>query len=76
METEPRPSTPAERDSSAHGDASDVVDGPIGDAHLVVYGRAGLAWREKRRLEARGRAHFELGSRERDPAVVREHVLV
>jgi hypothetical protein len=35
METEPRPSTPAERDSSAHGDASDVVDGPIGDAHLV-----------------------------------------
>jgi hypothetical protein len=35
METEPRASTPAERDSSADGDASDVVDGPIGDAHLV-----------------------------------------
>ncbi len=48
----------------------------IGDARVTVYRRAGLAWREYRRLEARHRAHFELGGRTRDPAVVREHVLV
>jgi hypothetical protein len=48
----------------------------IGDARVIVYERKGLAWREVRRLEARQRAHFEIGSRERDPAVVREHVLV
>ncbi len=48
----------------------------IGDARVTVYKRAGLGWREYRRLEARHRAHFELGSRTRDPAVVREHVLV
>jgi len=52
------------------------VNTEIGDARIVVYERAGLAWREKRRLESRGRAHFEIGGRERDPAVVREHVLV
>jgi hypothetical protein len=35
-----------------------------------------LAWREHRQLESRGRAHFELGGRIRDAAVVREHKLV
>src|SRR6185369_6361740 len=29
----------------------------IGDAHLTVYRRAGVSWREHRRLQARGRAH-------------------
>lgn len=48
----------------------------IGDARLTVYKRKGLGWREYRRLEARHRAHFELGGRTRDPAVVRDHVLV
>ncbi|MGE5187146.1 MAG: tocopherol cyclase family protein [Acidobacteriota bacterium] len=48
----------------------------IGDARVTVYRRSGLGWREHRRLEARHRAHFELGGRTRDPAVVREHVLV
>jgi hypothetical protein len=48
----------------------------IGDARVVVYKRAGLTWREHRRLEGRRRAHFELGGRVRDPAVVREHVHV
>ncbi len=48
----------------------------IGDARVIVYKRAGLGWREYRRLEAPGRAHFELGGRTRDPAVVRDHVLV
>jgi len=41
-----------------------------------VYRRSGLKWREHRTIEARGRAHFELGSRVRDPAVTREHTLV
>jgi hypothetical protein len=48
----------------------------IGDARVTVWKRAGLRWREHRRLEARGRAHFEVGGRTRDPAVTREHVLV
>ena len=48
----------------------------IGNARLTVYRRAGLGWREHRRLAATHRAHFELGSRVRDPAVTREHTLV
>jgi hypothetical protein len=35
MDTEPRDTRHAERDASPDRDASDVVDGPIGDAHLV-----------------------------------------
>ena len=35
MDTEPRDTGHAERDSAPDRDASDVVDGPIGDAHLV-----------------------------------------
>ena len=48
----------------------------IGDARVTVYKRAGFAWREHRTLEGKGRAHFELGARVRDPAVTREHTLV
>jgi hypothetical protein len=48
----------------------------IGDARVVVYKRAGLGWREHRLLESHGRAHFEIGSRTRDPLVVRPHQLV
>jgi hypothetical protein len=48
----------------------------IGDAHVTVWKRAGFGWREVRRLDSKGRAHFEIGGRMRDPAVVRDHVLV
>jgi hypothetical protein len=48
----------------------------IGDATLTVSRRSGLGWHEVRRLESRGRAHFELGGRECDPAVTRRHVTV
>ncbi len=48
----------------------------IADARLVVYKRSGLRWREHRRLEARRRAHFEVGGRERDPSVTRPHATV
>ena len=48
----------------------------IGDARVTVYRRAGLRWREHRTIEAKRRAHFELGARTRDPAVEREHTLV
>jgi hypothetical protein len=44
----------------------------IGRAHVTISKRAGLGWREVRTLE--GTAHFEIGGRERDPAVAREHV--
>ena len=48
----------------------------IGDARVTVYKRAGLGWKEFRRLEGRRRAHFEIGGRTRDPEVTRSHVLV
>jgi hypothetical protein len=48
----------------------------IGDVRMTVFKRKGLGWREHRRLESIGRAHFEVGGRERDPAVAREHVTV
>ena len=48
----------------------------IGDARVTVLKRAGLGWREHRTIEGKRRAHFELGARSRDPAVVREHTLV
>ncbi|NVB80334.1 MAG: hypothetical protein HOV81_18215 [Kofleriaceae bacterium] len=48
----------------------------IGDARITIHRRAGLRWREHRRLEGKRRAHFELGGRVRDPAVTREHILV
>lgn len=48
----------------------------IGDARLTVWKRSGLGWREHRRLEAKGRAHFETGGRVRDDAVTRRHTLV
>jgi hypothetical protein len=48
----------------------------IGDARVTVYKRAGLGWREHRRLVSNGRAHFEHGQRTRDPRVTREHILV
>lgn len=48
----------------------------IGDAHVTVWKRAGFGWREHRRLDGKRRAHFELGGRMRDPAIVHDHVLV
>ena len=48
----------------------------IGSATLTVYKRSGLRWLEHRRLSCDGRAHFEVGSRDRDPAVTTPHVLV
>ena len=48
----------------------------IGDARIVVSRRSGLGWREARTLVSHGRAHFELGGRERDPAVTHRHVTV
>jgi hypothetical protein len=43
----------------------------IGDARLTITQRG-----RSRQLVSRGRAHFETGGRDRDPAVTREHVLV
>lgn len=58
------------------GTAVSCANTEIGDARITVSRRAGLGWREHRRLETRGRAHFELGGRTRDPAVTRDHVRV
>ena len=48
----------------------------IGDLRLTVYRRSGTRWREAARLTAPRRGHFEVGSREPDPAVVTDHVTV
>lgn len=48
----------------------------IGDARITVWKRNGTRWREHRRLEARHRAHFEVGGRVRDAQVTRPHALV
>jgi hypothetical protein len=48
----------------------------IGDLRITVFRREGTAWKESARLVAPRRGHFEVGSRERDPAVVKDHVTV
>ncbi len=48
----------------------------IGDARVIVSRRTAFGWREVRLLESHGRAHFEVGSRDPDPAVTRAHVTV
>jgi hypothetical protein len=48
----------------------------IGDAWVIEHRRGAFGWREHRRLSARGRAHFEVGGRERDPRVTRDHQLL
>jgi Tocopherol cyclase len=48
----------------------------IGDARLTLWRRHGLHWLVHRMLEGRGRAHFEIGGRERAASVTREHRLV
>jgi hypothetical protein len=48
----------------------------IGDLRITVFRRAGTGWKEQAKLFAPRRGHFEVGARERDPAVVKDHVLV
>lgn len=49
----------------------------VADLRVTVYERSGLGrWRETARLIAPGRGHFEVGSRQRDPAIVKDHVTI
>ncbi len=48
----------------------------IGDAKITLWRRHGLRWVLHRTLEGRGRAHFEIGGRERAVAVTHDHRLV
>jgi hypothetical protein len=49
----------------------------VADLRVTVYGRSGLGrWREKARLVAPKRGHFEVGARQRDPAIVKDHVII
>jgi hypothetical protein len=47
----------------------------IGDGRITVWRRSGLRWLVHRRLEARGRAHFEIGGRAPEEDVLRTHIL-
>ena len=56
------------------GEPSFCSNTEIGDGRVTIYRRRGLGWREDVTLV--GSAHFEVGSRIRDPAVTKDHVLV
>ena len=58
------------------GEPSYCSNTEIGDLRITVFRRAGARWREAARLVAPRRGHFEVGSRERDPAVAKDHVTV
>lgn len=56
------------------GEPSYCANSCAGAGRVTIYRRRGLSWREDATLV--GRAHFEAGSRTRDPAVGKDHVLV
>ena len=58
------------------GAASYCSNTEIGDLRITVFRREGTRWKETDRLVAPRRGHFEVGSRERDPAVEKDHVTV
>ena len=58
------------------GEASYCSNTEIGDLRITVWRRDGARWRESDRLVAPRRGHFEVGARQRDPAVVKDHVTV
>jgi len=48
----------------------------VGDLEIVVERRSGRRWEHAATLRAQGTAHFELGERERDPAILADHIAV
>lgn len=50
----------------------------VSDARVAVYERGGVTgrWREREVLRAPRRGHFEVGARQRDAAILREHARV
>lgn len=59
------------------GEPSFCSNTEVADLRLTLFERAGLGrWRERAHLQAPGTGHFEVGSRERDPAVTKDHVTV
>lgn len=58
------------------GEPSFCANTEVGDGRIVVERREGGRWIEVAELRAQGTAHFEIGGRERDPAIVGEHQAV
>ncbi|MEZ4450914.1 MAG: tocopherol cyclase family protein [Nannocystaceae bacterium] len=58
------------------GERSYCANTEVGDGRIVVERREGGRWIELAELRAAGTAHFELGGRARDPAIVSDHLLV
>lgn len=57
------------------GEPSFCANTEVADLHILVYERSGFtSWREVADLRASRRGHFELGQRERDTAIVADHV--
>jgi len=72
--------TPAQMVSAPYydpdGTALFCANTEIGDAVFTLSKLTAFGWQEVRRLVSRGRAHFEIGNREEDPAVTAKHVTV
>jgi hypothetical protein len=58
------------------GEASFCSNTEIADLRIVISERGLAGWRERDQLVAERAAHFEIGGRERDPAVVKLHATV
>src|SRR5678816_1628607 len=58
------------------GEPSFCSNTEVGDLRIVLSGRGLTGWRERDELVAERAAHFEVGGRERDPAVVKLHATV
>jgi hypothetical protein len=58
------------------GEPSYCANTEVGDLRVTVFRRSGVRFVEAERLLAPRSGHFEIGARERDPAVVRDHVTV
>jgi len=56
------------------GEPSFCSNTEVASLGLTLYERGLFGWRERERLVAEQSAHFELGSRERDAGVVKDHV--
>ncbi len=58
------------------GEPSFCANTTVGDLRVTLFRRSGGRWREAARLVAPRRGHFEVASRQRDAAVVKDHVTI
>lgn len=47
-----------------------------GDAKISIFKRSALGWQETRHFDVKGKAHFEIGGRTKDPRVRNDHATI